>query len=396
MLKRLLIVSSADTDLHRLEDQLRDIADFQVGTLRITDPADGAIRRALAHADLVIVCCRNQQLALLDAVSNGSGLEKPRILVCGELTSPEATRLLVRAGVADLLPSTPTTEELQAAIRRALRNGNAESTADRNATCVTVLGASGGVGTSFISSSLAHLAATTTGKSVLLVDLDLTYAPIAHMLGLQPVRALSDALEQLASLDAIALDGYTTRHRSGLQLLSAVPSGTPSRALDGAEFAALLRLARQRHDLVFVAANRWLDAASIESVAESRRVLILLGQTLTDLRNAMRLRGLMSDWLGISKSTLGAVINRHSHRAPMLADDIAETLDMGAPFLLPEDGEFVRHSIDSGTPPADLSRTAPLTEALLELESRLTGITPIAAPRGALHRIISTLSWSDR
>lgn len=394
MLKNVIIIGSADEDLHRIEDQLRDSVDLKVTMLRLGESMNGSLQRALPQADLAIVCCRGPQLTTLDAIASLSDERRPRILVCGDLTSPEATRLLVRIGVIDLLPASPSTEELHAAVRRALRDGDG-GIKGRETEVISVIGASGGVGASFIACNLAHLAAVSTGKSVLLIDLDLTYAPISAMLGLKPARSLADALGQLANLDAVALEGYAMRHASGLRLLSALPAGVPSRAVSGTELSMLLKLAREQHDLVVIAANRWLDPASVESVAESRRVLMILGQNLGDVRNGLRLRSLLVDWLGVSRAAVEVAINRYSTRAPVLAQDIAAALGVANPFPIPEDVELVRRSIDSATPLVDLAHAAPLTDALVALGARLAGTDPVPVPRGSLHRFLSGISLAN-
>lgn len=400
MLKDLIIIGSLDEDLRRIEDQLRDNSDLKLRTLRVGEAANGTMQDVLAQADLAIVCCRGPQLSTLDAIASLPDEQRPPILVCGEMTSSEATRLLVRIGVVDLLPVVPTTEELHAAVRRALRVGERVS-GGRGTEVISVLGASGGVGASFIACNLAHLAAVSAAKSVLLIDLDLTYAPIHAMLGVKPTRSLADALNQLASLDAVALEGYAVRHPSGLRVLTAVPTGVPSRAVSGADLSLLLKLAREQHDLVVIAANRWLDPASVEAVAESRRVLMLLGQSLGDVRNGLRLRGLLVDWLGVSRTALDVAVNRYSAKAPVLAEDIASALGVTDPLTIPEDVELVRRSIDSATPLADLAHAAPLTSALVALSARLAGTTATPGPRSSLHRFLSGISlsnfsWSDR
>ena len=109
-------------DLTRVEDQLRDIAEIRSRTLLFHDSSSGLLRRSFAEADLIVLCCHSRQLRLLSAVDALAMPQRPPILVCGDLNTPEETKLLVRIGVADLLPSVPTTDELQAAVSQALRN----------------------------------------------------------------------------------------------------------------------------------------------------------------------------------------------------------------------------------------------------------------------------------
>ena len=250
-------------DLTRVEDQLRDIAEIRSRTLLFHDSSNGLLRRSFAEADLIVLCCHSRQLRLLSAVDALAMPQRPPILVCGDLNTPEETKLLVRIGVADLLPSVPTTDELQAAVSQALRNHGENPTLNRDPRVITVLGAAGGVGASFIACNLAHILQSEAHQQTLLIDLDRAYAPITAMLDLKPTRGIEEAVTNLHTLDALALDGYTTRHESGLHLLASTIDSPFPRAISGSEMSNLLSIIKGRHDLIIVAANRWLDEVSI-------------------------------------------------------------------------------------------------------------------------------------
>jgi pilus assembly protein CpaE len=215
------------------------------------------------------------------------------------------------------------------------------------------------------------------------------------MLGLRTGRGITEALAQLDTLDAIAIDGYVARHESGLKLLAEnIEDGLPKK-LDAASFSRMLNLIKDRHQLVVVAANRWLDEGSIAAAMDSRYVLIVLGQSLSDVRNAVRLRNLLIDAYGIAESSIRIVINRYSPRALVRSDMIVTALGIGDAALIPDDALLVRKSIDSGTPLVDLDRDAGITRAYLTLQSQLFGTSLVPEP-GPIQRILATLSGSNR
>jgi pilus assembly protein CpaE len=392
-LKNILILGSADEDLTRLDDQLRDGSEWQVTRLRVSEALNGDLRRALSGADLAVVFCRSGQVSLLEAIDALSETHRPPVLVCGDLSSPEATRLLVRIGVADLLPSTPTTPELQAAIRRALRAVRPAEKSERQAQVISIFGVSGDTDASFITGALAHLAAEAS-KKTLLIDLDLTFAPLTSMFGVPPIRGLVEAIKQVDTLDTTALDGYVSRHESGLYLLAGIASTAIPPTLVGAEFARLLVLCQERYDYIFIAANRWLDPASIEAATASHHVLLVLSQSLADVRLATRLRQLLTQSVGVPGSVIRIVLNRYSTRSPIKDDMISKAVG-AKPFIkIPDDGPLVRRSLDSGVPLATLDRHSALTEALIALECQLTGRlhTPPISP---VRRLFATIARID-
>lgn len=393
-LRDVLIVSASEEDLRRIEDQLRDDTELRLRSIRLSEALNGNLRRAFTDADLAVVCCRNGQTAVLETIDALPGAHRPRILVCGELHSPEATRLMVRIGAVDLLPSTPTTLALQAAVKHALRDLRIDEKPPRQSRIISVFGASGEAANAFVALNLAHLVAE-AGKETMLIDLDLTYAPLPTMLGLRATRGLVEAMAQLESLDPVALEGYTARHESGLRVLAALPEGGLPRPISAKDFARLLELARERHDFLVIAANGWFDAASIEAATASHHVLLVLGQSLADVRIAVRLRQLLTQSIGVPESVVRIVLNRYSTRLPVQDEMISKAL--GAPPIvkIPYDAPLIRRSIDSGTPVASLDRHSSVTAALIDLETRLTGLqTP--AHSGPIRRMLASLARGER
>lgn len=393
-LRTVLIVSSNVEDLRRLEDQLRDEPDLRLNSIRLSEALNGNLRRDFGAADLAIVCCRNGQTAVLESIDALPEVHRPRILVCGELNSPEATRLLVRIGAVDLLPATPTTPELHSAVRRALRNGRVDEKSGRESRVITVFGASGESGAAFVAASLAHRIAAAK-KDTLLVDLDLIYAPLASMFGTRPTRGVAEAVAQLDTLDPVALEGYTAQHDSGLRLLSALPEGGLPRPVTGKELSRLLELGRERHDFVVISANSWFDPVSIEAATECQLVVIVLGQTLAEVRHAVRLRYLLTQSLGVPESMIRLVVNRHDPRSPVQDEMLVKALG-AAPFAkIPDDAALIRRSIDSGTPIADLDRHSSVAMALEEFESRLTGLA-MPTPASPIRRLLASLARGEQ
>lgn len=393
-LKNILILAYSDEDLHRLEDQLRDERDWRLTLLRVTETLNGTLRRAFSEVDLALIYCRSGQSSLLEAIDALPEAHRPKVLVCGDLNSPEATRLLVRIGVVDLLPSTPTTPELQSAVRRALREVRTTGRSEREAHVISVFGASGGTGAWLIAGSLAHLMAGAS-KKTLLIDLDLIYAPLAAMFGLTPVRGIVEAIRNVDSLDITALDGYVVRHSSGLDLLSNVATGAIPLSLSAAEFSRLLALCQQRYEFIFISANRWLDPASIEAASASHHVLVTFSQSLSDVRLATRLRQLLTQSVGVPEPVIRIILNRYSTRSPVKDDMISKAIGAMPFSRIPEDGPLVRRSLDSGVPLAELDRHSPMTEALIALQGQLTGAR-LAPQVSAVRRVLGTFSRGER
>ncbi|MEO6186897.1 MAG: hypothetical protein ABIP38_15225, partial [Steroidobacteraceae bacterium] len=184
--------------------------------------------QAVTPAAIVLVCPDlsggdSDALLVLGELAPLAVTERPPIIICGELRSAVALRLALRCGVQEMLSAQPESAELQAALRRVTRMAEAQRLPAGNSApgqIITPLGVAGGVGASFLATNLAYLASQTEGQSALLVDLDLQFAPLTAYLGIKPELGLTEAVNRVEALDALALTGYVALHRNGLGLMA--------------------------------------------------------------------------------------------------------------------------------------------------------------------------------
>ncbi len=219
---RALVTSRSKAALQGLQEMLADRSElactFKLIVNGHTDPLHGID----FTPDVLVLRFDEHHLAELTVLADSDAAGRPPLVVIGPAGSSEATRLAVRSGARDFLFEPVKAEELAAALVRVGREHKPAVEQPQGA-LHAVVGAAGGVGTSFIACNLAHLLASTARRSCVLVDLDVNYAPLAHFLDLKPERGLVDALEVVDTLDEHALQGYVTRHRSGLRLLERRP-----------------------------------------------------------------------------------------------------------------------------------------------------------------------------
>lgn len=377
--------------LHGMVHLLEDIAGFAV-TPRNTaqQPLEGLLRESRVP-DVVVVSCSDDELSDLDALALLDPGARPAVIACGTLTTPVANRAVVRAGATDLLPATPQSNELRAALARVTPRGPSSSAPVGRGDITAVIGAAGGVGATFLACNLAHLAAVSSGGRAMLVDLDLAYSPMAGILDLRPERGLTEALQQLASLDAVALEGYIVRHESGLGLLAAGPEVALQERIDVEKFRGLLQLLMNTQGHVFIEGNRWLDGPTMAALEESRHVLVVLNQSVVQVRNAARLYRLLWQQCAVPRERLVVVLNRHSSHSPVQHDMVRRAIGCDAPFVIPEVSELASDSLDGGIPVFDLDRSSELARALMQL-GRTLGTCNHEERAGLLRRAMTLLS----
>lgn len=357
----------------------------------VTQPLDGVLRE-LVVPDVVIVSCSDDDLGDLNALALLEPAARPAVIACGTLTSRAANRAVVRAGATDLLPAQPQRAELDSALQRVAHRAPRATGGSERGDITVVIGAAGGVGATFLACNLAHLAAVSRSGKALLIDLDLAYSPMAGILGLSCERGLTDALQQLGSLDAIALEGYIARHDSGLGLLSGSPGVALQERIDVEKYRGLLKLLLNTQGHIFVEGSRWLDGPTMVTLEEARHVLVVLNQSVVQVRNAARLYRLLWQQCAVPREQIVVVLNRHSTHSPVQQDMVQRAIGCDSPIVIPEVSELASDSLDGGVPVFELDRSSELARTLIQLARSLGTYNHHEEPVGLLRRAMTLLS----
>lgn len=311
------------------------------------------------------------------------------IFVAVVLTSELLQRVL-RAGVKDVLPASFSVKQLAtsfghahaAAARERERNGRTSAAAaTARGTIITLLSAKGGVGKSFIASNLASIYAK-EGNSVALVDLDLEFGDLGVLLQLQPTRTIADAVQYPEGLDALALEGYLTPHRSGIQLLAAPPEPGLAETISAEDVQTILRLLADRYQYVIVDTPASFTDHVLAAIDVSDLTPTVTGMEVPSIRNAgLCLRTL--EMLGIAREKIPLILNRADSRVGLTVSEVERGLGGTLTGSIPSSRD-VPLSVNSGSPIADRDPRSPVTRSLVELAAALrparTGSTPHVAP----------------
>jgi pilus assembly protein CpaE len=251
------------------------------------------------------------------------------------------------------------------------------------------MNAKGGSGATLLACNVAHMMAAAQNLKVALVDLDIQFASLPHYFDLQTRDGLLDALESADHLDAVALEGYVTRHESGLRLMSSASDNValPSEvSIDHLE--KLVDLMKQNYQQVVFDLPRQIDHLTSTVIERSDRIFVVLQQSLSHVRDATRLLGILSEELGIEDDRITLVVNRFSKNAPISVADLKKALHRDDFVQIPNDYRIVTESINAGAPLYVQNRNAAISRALLELGASVSGQIK-AHRRGLLSRALA-------
>ncbi|MCL7461220.1 AAA family ATPase [Pseudomonas sp. NW5] len=369
-----LHISSEDPQyLRRLQTVCEGVSGLQVSASLSDEQHCDPLRGVDPRPDILMLHVGSHGREALAALLQLRPSERPALLVVGALDGADSTRLAMQAGARDLLPDTLDDQELRAAVQRIQREYSSRE--GGRGQLVAVINAKGGSGATLIAANLAHQ--LSLDAKVLLLDLDLQFGSAAHYLDVTPTHSHVEVLQQSHDLDGVALTGFCARYSDNLYLLGGrahewyLPFDVEAEQLE-----TLLTLARQTFDFVVVDLPRHIDHLSSTTLEQADQVLMVLEQSVSHLRDATRLLGILRDDIGVQENRLIKLINRYSKAAPVTLEDIEEALPVGTLMTLPNDFKVVSESQNAGIPLRINAPHAPITLALVKLAHHLHGERP--------------------
>ncbi len=313
---------------------------------------------------VALIDCDVNPEAALETMHNLQQMMPGKIRLIAVSENPDAAFLmrLIRTRCNDVLTKPLVATDLTSALLRFQTGGGLDSTSPlQTGKAIAVVGSKGGVGTSILAVHLALHLAKTLGKRVLLVDNKHQLGHLALYLGIkQPKYYFSELLQNADRLDAQLLEGLTTRHSQGLDVIASPHLCAPRYETSPSAASSVLAFLRQRYDFILLdlelEASEWLnalitscdevdlvctpDVASLRDMA--RRIEYL---SLTD-GFASKLRVILNR-VGIEPSVPKADIERATHfpvsvEVPNAPSELMTTINAGEPIPVTSKGKFTQ------------------------------------------------------
>lgn len=385
----ILLVSRRKEVLDHLEQVLHEAglaASRQHNSNGHVDPLHGAQKLP----DLVVLHLSPLWREELEAIAVRPPERRPAVIIVGAANDVNVMRLAMQAGARDLMPDPLVKADLLQAIQR-VHDERRRPRATTSGRVSVFMNAKGGCGATMLACNVAHISAVKSKQRTALLDLDLQFGAAPLYLDLYPKRGIAQALENLGSLDEVALEGYFAMHASGLNVLShGSDEPLAARVVSAAGVSQLLEVALRTHEHVVVDMPRCIDATTTAVMQRAHQIVLVLQQSVTAMRDASRLVQWLRGDIGISKDQLCVVVNRHEKGATVAVEDIQKALACNAPTLVPNDFGTVSECINSGTALLDHAGSSTITRAVMTLETRLGG-TSAQARSSMIARTFSSL-----
>lgn len=367
-----LLISGRDADaLSRLKTLAQQLPGLQVSTRLVSNGHTDPLYGLAQMPDMLLLHVSHLWREELAALQQQPLQQRPPLLVCGPQDDRDCMRLAMQAGARDFLPEPLVEQELLATIGRvALEARSGQATGGQ---VIAIMNAKGGSGATMLACNLAH-SLSAYGRRTLLLDLDLQFGSVAHCLDVHPSHSHMEVLQRIEDLDGVALHGFCSHFSPTLDVLGGRAGElclTQDVQLEQLE--ALLRLARTSYDWVVVDLPRQIDHLTGITLEQADHVYVVLQQSLSHLKDAVRLVRIMREDLGIRGDRLHMVINRYDKTAPVSLKDIADALHCGEPQRLPNDYAVINESQNTGVPLGLHAPRAALTQSVRQMAQELLG-----------------------
>lgn len=363
-------------ELEGIESMLRDAPNVRVSTHVMSNGGDDPWPGTGIPPEALILVLDSDWTEPLRILAGQPPQSRPPMLVVGPANDLAMMRLAMRCGARDFLGSPADSQDLMTAVAQIAKERRGISGAD-DGHLTAVVNAKGGAGASAIACNVAHMMAAQFKVRAALVDLDLQFGVLPLYYDLQTNDGLVHAIESVDTLDEVAVEGWMLKHGSGLHILAnrhdqlILPGEIPE-----ARVGALLRLLKRAYPQVVVDLPKQIDPVFEAVIEQADQVVVVLQQSLANVRHAKNLLMVLSGRLGLDRTQIHFVVNRWENGGTLGEREIEQALDGGKVETLPNDWPRVTRSLDVGTPLFDADPRAPITRELSALTARLIGAEP--------------------
>lgn len=384
---KVLIVSRSKETIEALQHVLRQLPNVKSAGRVLTNGHADPLYGVKELPDVLMLQMSYNWDDELEALNIRPPALRPVVLAVGPSNDPAMLRRAMQAGVRDILSVPVDPQEVAAALENIRSERQAKETSVPQRMTV-VLNAKGGSGATLIGSNLSHIMAAELKLKVVLMDLDVQLGTSALYLNLNPKVGIGDALNSAHEIDATALRGYVTKHKSGLDVLASAPNAFVEPAHASPEqLEQLLGVMGQSYDHIVVDLPRSIDSLTLLAIARADRILIVLQQSLSHLQDAKRLVGTLRGHVEAVDGRMTAVVNRFNRRASIGQREIEYALGVDYIARIPNDYKRVCQAEALGVPLLAHAPSAPITGSLRQLARSLSGVAPVK--KGLLRRMFA-------
>ncbi|RJR33849.1 MAG: hypothetical protein C4567_16430 [Deltaproteobacteria bacterium] len=289
-----------------------------------------------------------------------------------EITTNSLWKAL-RLGVKECFSFPIRVEEFQEAIDR-LPTLDASLEVAETTRVVSFLGSKGGVGNTFIATSVAHLLAQERKGQVLLVDLDLRYGQVIYFFDVQPKYTVIDVIENFERLDKAYLQSLFHSYDKYLSILPAPSRLEEAEAVTGEHFEKILRYLKNTRLFSWILLDccHQMDEVTLKALELSDDILLVTNPGIPALSNAKKLLELLQ-LLDLGGVRSEVILNSWQKRGDLGEAEVVGFLGREISSKITFDPPQVGRCINEGRPMGEMAPRHAVCQELKAIAGRLLG-----------------------
>jgi len=233
-----------------------------------------------------------------------------------------------------------------------------------------MFGVKGGVGTTTLAVHLAMHLVRRHRKKVLLIDHQHELGHVALHLGMkESVYHFDELVRNADRLDSDLLDGFVTRHASGLEVIPSPDACSPSQAASPEAINRVMDYLRTRYDFILLDSSLQSVSQLTAIMTASDEVSLVSTPDVAALRDLVRRIEHLSLITGFT-TKLRVVINRSTSDDAVSTDDIQTAVRFPVSVAVPNNYADLMRAINAGEPIAP-QRRGGFTQAVAQWANRL-------------------------
>lgn len=236
---------------------------------------------------------------------------------------------------------------------------------------ISVLGPSGGTGSSTLAVNLATLLAR-THESCGLIDLRLGGGDLAALLDLKPTHTIADLCRNSARMDRTMFEHSLAKHDSGVRLLSPPRTVGEIGLVNAQAVRQLLTIARGMFPYVVTDLDDAFHGEQAQTLKMSDMILLVLRLDFTSLRNTRRTLDHLEQ-LGISRDGVRLVVNRYGQPAELPVAKAEQALNVKIFHYVPDDPKTINRANNNGVPAVLEAPSAKFSKSMSQLATNVNG-----------------------
>lgn len=263
-------------------------------------------------------------------------------------STPDLILRAMRAGANEFFVWPPPESTFHEAVQRASTRV-AATAGTPQARTIVFIGAKGGAGTTTVAVNCGVEVARLSGRPTVIVDLKGGTGEVGLFLGVRSRYSLLDALDNLHRLDADFIKELTTKHKSGLDILTASDQWERPAAADVPALEEVFRLLASQYEYILVDAGAQINPITIASMYSADQICVVANPDVPCVRNAQKIIDRLRQ-LGPTGDRIRLLLNRTAEPFPIPRQQIESALGHEIDQTFPSDYKTVSSALNSGVP----------------------------------------------